>query len=208
MTPPVARGYIPPVLGPILLLLIVSFVISWLLTAAMVHIAPRIGFVDRPGHRKIHSNPKPLGGGVAIFWAIALPMLLGVAALWVVEVTPRETTGSTNQTQTGRFDDFLAIDENRAALITGAKQQSTMALGLVLAALALHVLGLIDDRRALGPCLKLVVQLAVIAVFVTLFEVRALTALDKLGLGTAPSILLTVLWIGTITNAFNFLDNM
>ena len=46
-----------------------SLVISWLLTAVMIRVAPRVGFVDKPGHRKIHSNPKPLGGGVAIFWA-------------------------------------------------------------------------------------------------------------------------------------------
>src|SRR5262245_63258240 len=61
---------------PILALGAASFVISWLLTAGMIRLAPRIGFVDKPGHRKIHSNPKPLGGGVAIMLAIAVPMLL------------------------------------------------------------------------------------------------------------------------------------
>ena len=55
---------------PILGLCLASFVISWILTFAMIRIAPRIGFVDKPGHRKIHHNPKPLGGGVAIVWAI------------------------------------------------------------------------------------------------------------------------------------------
>ena len=45
----------------------ISFVISWLGTWAMIRIAPRIGFVDKPGGRKIHANPKPLGGGIAIF---------------------------------------------------------------------------------------------------------------------------------------------
>ena len=34
-------------------------------------------------------------------------------------------------------------------------------------------------------------------------EIRALTFL-----GTAPLIILTVLWIAAVTNAFNFLDNM
>jgi UDP-GlcNAc:undecaprenyl-phosphate GlcNAc-1-phosphate transferase len=74
--------------------------------------------------------------------------------------------------------------------------------------LALHVLGLIDDARALGPYGKLAVQLGVTAGFVAIFDVRAVTFLDNLGLGRWPSVLVTVLWIGTITNAFNFLDNM
>ncbi len=72
-------------LGPILLLGAVSLVISWVLTYAMIRIAPRLGFVDRPGGRKIHADAKPLGGGVAIFLAFALPMLL---ALWVVPTLP------------------------------------------------------------------------------------------------------------------------
>ena len=52
----------------------VSFLISLCLTAAMKRLAPKIGFVDKPGHRKIHSNPKPLGGGVAIVWGFVLPI--------------------------------------------------------------------------------------------------------------------------------------
>jgi UDP-GlcNAc:undecaprenyl-phosphate GlcNAc-1-phosphate transferase len=38
---------------------------------------------------------------------------------------------------------------------------------------------------------------------------RVLTALDNgLGIGRWPSVIVTVLWITAITNAFNFLDNM
>src|SRR5215217_7463412 len=60
---------------PILCLLVVSFVLAWAGTFVMIRVAPKIGFVDKPGGRKIHANPKPLGGGVAIFLAFALPML-------------------------------------------------------------------------------------------------------------------------------------
>ena len=52
----------------------------------------------------------------------------------------------------------------------------------------MHVLGLIDDRKALGPYLKLFVQLAVTTVLVVGFKMRALTALDGLGLGIWPSV--------------------
>src|SRR5437667_11383600 len=65
---------------PILILALVglSFVISLLSTAAVKRIAPVFAFVDKPGHRKIHHIPKPLGGGVAIFIGITLPMLCGL----------------------------------------------------------------------------------------------------------------------------------
>src|SRR4051812_6073606 len=119
---------------PILALGAVSLVISWLLTAAMVRVAPRIGFVDKPGHRKIHSNPKPLGGGVAIFCAFALPMLAVVAAVdsgWI-RTSSRETQ----------------------AYAGGVGRRTPLALALVGATLVLHVMGLIDDRKALGPYVK------------------------------------------------------
>ena len=70
--------------------------------------------------------------------------------------------------------------------------------------MALHILGLIDDRKALGPYVKLIVQLAAAAALVIPFrDVRILTTL-----GTVPSVVLAILWIVAITNAFNFLDNM
>ena len=40
---------------PILGLLAVSFAISWVLTFDMKRLAPRLGFVDKPGGRKIHA---------------------------------------------------------------------------------------------------------------------------------------------------------
>src|SRR5437763_4698446 len=62
---------------------LVSFVISWITTFAMIRIAPRIGFVDKPGHRKIHHNPKPLGGGVAIFLGVVVPLLAVLIYAWL-----------------------------------------------------------------------------------------------------------------------------
>src|SRR5687767_5778405 len=173
------------------LLTLAAFLVSAATTAAMIPLAPRIGLVDKPGHRKIHHVPKPLGGGVGIFLGLTLPMLLGV-------LTVAATTLN-----------GLAGYEPDPALVAGAKQQIPLALGFLGGALAMFLLGLIDDRKALGPFIKLFVQLAVSAWFVWQFDVRLLTFLDdNTPLGTLPSILITVLWIGGVTNAFNFLDNM
>jgi hypothetical protein len=54
-----------------------------------------------------------------------------------------------------------------------------------------------------GHTSELIGQLLITAVLVIFFNLRILTAL-----GAIPSIVLTVLWITAITNAFNFLDNM
>jgi UDP-GlcNAc:undecaprenyl-phosphate GlcNAc-1-phosphate transferase len=181
----------------ILSLAAVSFVIAWAATFAMRRIAPRLDFVDRPGHRKVHRAPTPLGGGVGIFLGFALPLLL---AVWVVPSLP-PAPGSAMADSTPAWQLF-------AALQGGVLRQRPMALGLIGAMLAMHLLGLRDDRRAMGPFSKLFIQLGIVAAFVTLFDVRALTVLDKLQLGRLPSIVVTVLWITAISNAFNFLDNM
>src|SRR5205814_6577250 len=86
--------------------------------------------------------------------------------------------------------------------------QAPLAIKVILAMVTMHLLGLLDDRKALGPYLKLIIQLAIITTLVVWGDLRALTALDSFGLGRFPSILITVLWIAGITNAFNFLDNM
>jgi UDP-GlcNAc:undecaprenyl-phosphate GlcNAc-1-phosphate transferase len=181
----------------ILSLAAVSFVVAWAVTFAMRRIAPRFNFVDRPGHRKVHRAATPLGGGVGIFLGFAIPLLL---AVWVVPSLP-PTPGSAMAESTPARQLF-------AALQGGIVRQRPMALGLVGAMLAMHLLGLRDDRRAMGPFSKLFVQLAIVAAFVAYFDVRALTVLDKLHLGRLPSIVVTVLWITAISNAFNFLDNM
>jgi len=44
--------------------------ISWLLTALLIRWAPRLGLVDYPSDRKVHVQPTPRGGGLAIFAAV------------------------------------------------------------------------------------------------------------------------------------------
>ncbi len=67
-------------------LCLAGLIISWCATGMMKRLSPRIGFVDKPGTRKIHHVPKPLGGGVAIVLGFALPL---IALLLVLSfVTP------------------------------------------------------------------------------------------------------------------------
>ncbi|MBS3820727.1 MAG: undecaprenyl/decaprenyl-phosphate alpha-N-acetylglucosaminyl 1-phosphate transferase, partial [Phycisphaerae bacterium] len=77
------------------------------------------------------------------------------------------------------------------------------ALGILGGATVLHAIGLIDDRRHLGPWLKLLVQVLVAAAVVVFVGVRVAHHW-----GPTASITLSILWIVAITNSFNFLDNM
>jgi UDP-GlcNAc:undecaprenyl-phosphate GlcNAc-1-phosphate transferase len=54
----------------------VPLLISLLLTAGLIRWAPRLGLVDHPGARKVHTRPVPRGGGLAIYAALALTVCL------------------------------------------------------------------------------------------------------------------------------------
>src|SRR5205809_4895215 len=103
----------------ILLLGCASLLISWLLTAAMIRVAPRIGFVDKPGHRKIHDNPKPLGGGVGILLGVLLPMW-GILIYAYLNVPYAESHRM----------------ELKGALLGGVYLKQRLAAGIVLAMIA------------------------------------------------------------------------
>ena len=47
--------------------LLTSMLAALLLTPLWRRLAPRWGFMDRPGERKIHREPVPRGGGLAVF---------------------------------------------------------------------------------------------------------------------------------------------
>ena len=187
----------------------VSFFLSWVLTFLMIRIAPKLGFVDKPGGRKIHDNPKPLGGGVAIVLGFVIPLILSGAAIALVDSLARQQSIGLHPNQNREtLPEYGSLHlgplEISRPLIDGALRQIPLALTFIGSILVLHVLGLMDDRKALGPFVKLIVQFVAAGTLVIWFkEVRVLTAL-----GRGISILLSVLWIVGITNAFNFLDNM
>ena len=73
---------------------------------------------------------------------------------------------------------------------------------LTLVAMAMGAVGLVDDFRPLRPQVKLVAQIALAGLLVELDFVLRLTGVPAL------DIMLTLVWVVGITNAFNLLDNM
>jgi UDP-GlcNAc:undecaprenyl-phosphate GlcNAc-1-phosphate transferase len=62
---------IPPALLPLAAFFLPLF-LAWLLTWLLLRWAPRLGLVDYPAARKVHTQPTPRGGGLAIYVAAAL----------------------------------------------------------------------------------------------------------------------------------------
>ena len=167
-------------------LAVTAFALSALATPLTRRLAMKLGMIDLPQRHKAHAQPTPLLGGSAIFFAILMPSLLGLALARVWAGNPPAWLG-----------------ESVARHLPGAAAKTPQALGILGGAMILHALGLLDDRRNLGPWSKLAVQLLVATGTVLLLDVRVLTAA-----GPTTSAILTVLWITAITNSFNFLDNM
>ncbi len=174
-------------LGLILLSVGGAFAVSLIGTLVVRRCAIRFNFVDRPAGHKGHEKPVALGGGIAIVVAIISPIVLGTALARML----------------GRDDLPEWIPSLFATHAEGIASKLGMVLAICGGAIVLHIVGLIDDRRALGPIPKFVVQIAVALFIAGPMGIRAVEAL-----GPPLSICLTVLWIVLITNAFNFLDNM
>ncbi|MHC5024453.1 MAG: MraY family glycosyltransferase [Planctomycetota bacterium] len=175
---------------PVLALALVGLAIAMPVTAVLVRAGHRLGALDSAGvagHEKAALRDVPNIGGIAIYLAVAVPMLLGVLVVNLIDV---ETLAQI----------VPGLDE---ALVDRVRGTTPTAIALLVGLTALHVVGIIDDRRGLGPWPKLLVQAGAAAVLVIWFEVRLLTLL-----GTVPSIVLTILWIIVVTNAINFMDNM
>ncbi len=175
-------------------LIAVSFALSAVLTAVAARVGRRLNALDSagvPGQVKAARRAIPNTGGVAIFLGFTLPIALGLIALRILP--PSTLTGW-----------VPALAEH----LPGLESRAVEAIIILACVTVLHAVGLVDDRRPLGPWLKLILMIGVSVVAVRATDSRLLTLLDACVGGTWASIALTVLWIVVVTNAMNFLDNM
>jgi len=178
----------------VLACLAVGFAIACPLTGLLARLGHRVGALDSAGsagHVKVLRRV-PNIGGVAIFAGFALPMLAG---LLVLTLAP---------------DAILRMVPPAAPYAARLHDALPMTWAVIVGAALLHVVGLIDDRKPLGPLLKLGVQIVAATAVAAFFDVRLLSVLDAwYGMpGHLASICITVGWIVLVTNAMNFLDNM
>jgi UDP-GlcNAc:undecaprenyl-phosphate/decaprenyl-phosphate GlcNAc-1-phosphate transferase len=160
----------------------------------------RSGLMDDPGHRKIHQHAVPLAGGLAVATGLLVPTILAAIFLWAhgpqegISTLSQAPHGTTVPESPAKAEFLLHYGLNRRALELG---------GIMAGALGMLIVGFWDDRRELPPAAK----------FISQFLVALLVAASgaRITLFVPSPIFhyaVTILWVLTVVNAFNFMDNM
>ncbi len=141
----------------------------------------RTNLVDDPGHRKIHSSPIPLAGGFAVLTGILLPLIVGaiLLKLGIVKIS------------------------SAGLIVHGIDRRAIELAVIALGAVAITIPGWLDDKHELKALPKFIGQ------FLIAFAVAA--ACKRITLFVPSEIFsyaITILWLLTVINAFNFMDNM
>jgi len=172
-----------------------SLLISWLAGWLMRRAAPRFGLVDKPGHRKVHVAPTPLGGGIAIWLGLAAPLAVGQILLWSLEATGDGY----------RIAGHWPLPATIATHVGGLLQQTPKLWIMLAAGTVLMLLGLADDRWGLDWRLRIATQAAVALAVVSYWPGWRITLFVEQPWLTMA---ISVCWIVGLVNSFNMLDNM
>jgi UDP-GlcNAc:undecaprenyl-phosphate GlcNAc-1-phosphate transferase len=141
----------------------------------------RTNLVDDPGERKIHDQPIPLAGGFAVLTGILLPLIAGAG-----------------------FIKFGIVKISSANLIAhGLERRGIELAAIAFGAIAITFLGWLDDKHELKPLPKFAGQF-LIALAVAAAGLRITLFVPNIFFSYA----VTILWLLTVINAFNFMDNM
>jgi len=170
------------------ILLAGSFALSAVLTKLAAKLALKTGLLAKPAADRYHQSVVPLGGGIAIFATIALIILTAIAVVkFLIEPGYLNWLGESVIIHTQGFFDKIAH-----------------LMIVLLCIFTLFTLGLIDDKKHLGPYLKLAVQFAVALTAAFFADIRVELFIQN----RIVTSLLSAFWIVLIINVFNFLDNM
>lgn len=169
---------------------LMPLVLSWTMTRWLIRIAPQLGLIDRPGPRKVHTCITPLGGGLAIFVAVALTMGIVVLTAVIVQRVPAIASW---------------LPETVRTHAAGVIRQSGLLATIMAAATIQAAVGFADDVRRGGLSYQLRLGVEVILVVALVTQGVRVSVFTTQWWISAP---VTVLWIVGLTNALNFLDNM
>jgi UDP-GlcNAc:undecaprenyl-phosphate GlcNAc-1-phosphate transferase len=170
--------------------LVPSFVVALVATYFVRTSAGPLGLIDLPNERKVHTEPTPRGGGLAIWLAVVGVFAAGQLALWYV----------TRTTEARELVPAFARQH-----LEGIWAQSGKLWVLLAGGTALTLLGLADDRGGLPWQIRLLAEFILAGACVWAIPNLRLTAFIPFPLLTSA---LSVVWIVALINSFNMLDNM
>lgn len=162
--------------------------LTLLLTPWIRSLATRHGLLDEPGGRKAHDVPKPRLGGIAIYLSFTATVVVGFAlAPWLASVPALRAL----------------VPEATEALREAWSVRSPL-LGLLVGGALMFAIGLLDDLlgERFPTGWKFLGQTVAASI-----AVACGVRVDFAG-HDALNVVLSVLWIVGISNAFNLLDNM
>ena len=143
-----------------------GLVVSWCVALVMRRLAPRLGLVDQPGHRKVHARPMPYGGGMAIWAGVVVPLGRGPGrAGGLVASADAQGDGRLDLSWLGSWGERLA--EFVEPHLGGLAQRAADLWFFLAAGTVLMLLGLADDARELDWRFRLAVETLVAAAVVS-----------------------------------------
>jgi UDP-GlcNAc:undecaprenyl-phosphate GlcNAc-1-phosphate transferase len=148
----------------------ISFALTFAAILVLLSLAPRLGLLDLPDHRKHHEGAVPTVGGVALYFVLMVLFLTGTAT-------------------------------------------SSATAPLLIAASIITLIGVIDDRNAINPFWRLLVQIvvALIVVYGADLRLEHLGSLtfsgERIYLGQFDTTV-TIIGIVGVINAVNFIDGL
>ncbi len=176
------------ILSVILMTVVPAFAISLVAVAWVRKMAERLGLLDKPGPRKIHTTLIPLGGGLGIWFGMVGTFAMGTGLVYFASLNANAAW----------------VPETMKLHLPGLLNKAFDVWWLLLGGTVLTILGLADDRLGLPWQIRLLIEFLV-AASVVYWQGLRLTAF--IGLPWLTS-LLSVFWIVALINSFNMLDNM
>lgn len=167
-----------------------SALISWWVVGWVRKRAMRLGLMDLPNDRKVHTVPIPRGGGVGIVLGVTLTFAIGALFIWLLNAN--------------WFGLQSLLPESVIVHLPGLVSRFGPFSVLLGGGIALGLLGLVDDLRGLPWQLRLAAEFTVAAI-VVYWQNLQLTAYIQIPWLTS---LMSVFWIVLLINSFNMLDNM
>ncbi len=165
-----------------------GFFLSLLLVPVAKKISLRWNIVDKPGERKMHHKSKALLGGLGIYLAFLITIIVHICFFLLRQHIP-----------------FISeLLKSHSGMLLYFDTASIRLIALLCGSLIIVVLGFFDDRKGakFPASIKFLGQ--ILAAGIVVFGGIVTNFMP----GTVLDIVLTIFWIVGITNSFNLLDNM
>lgn len=165
-----------------------SFILSLILIPVLRKFAVKSKILDAPSERKVHLSPKPLLGGLALYFSFIITVFFNLFLLKVVLNSPGVLS----------FIPQIAVDR-----LPSFQKELSQIKPLAIGSTLIVFVGLVDDIKGMNPGIKILCS-ALIAVIMVLLGVKISFFIPH----HFWSGVLTVIWFVLIMNSFNLLDNM